>query len=62
MSLDSFLDAVFEDMGGTWEDALFADELMEAHDVTESEISEAFWHAKQEFAAEALIAERQETR
>ncbi len=58
MTLDSYLDHIFEDMGGTWEDALHATDLMERHDVNEADVAEAFMHAKGEAAAEPLIAMR----
>ena len=58
MSLDSYLEHVFESLGGTCEDALNATDLMEVHGVNKSDVAEAFMHAKGEAAAEPLIAMR----
>ena len=58
MSLDTYLHWVFETLGGGWEDALVADDMMEQYDVSESDVGEAFFEAKGEARAEAVLAER----
>ena len=60
MSLDTYLDWVFERLGGGWVDALVADDMMEQHGVIDSEVWEAFYEVLGDARAETVLAERRD--